>query len=221
MPTKALIPLPTEPHPDAFTCVRIAIPNDSEWKAMFWGALDQLTRWNSYDRDEAHTGKDVANQWLAAVETARERACVSCPNFYADFDSVASCDYTPTEFISFEVPGCDACDPSAPSVISVAVAKQTLQPDANVGWVFRDINDDTVVGGRICRLSFASVQPTGQALPHVVWKYIDCLGTTHETTRDATFFTELGLEGYAFCFTCSYHFSLTFILEGPILCTIT
>lgn len=55
--------------PSATRCVQISIPDDREYFALFYGALDTLTDWYSYDRDTAHTGAKVARLWAKALKT--------------------------------------------------------------------------------------------------------------------------------------------------------
>lgn len=75
MPTKALIPIPQNTAPEGTKCFQFVVPLDSEWLGMFFGALYQLTAWNSYDRDEAHTAADIANVWKDIIATARASEC--------------------------------------------------------------------------------------------------------------------------------------------------
>lgn len=71
----ALIPIPTNLTPPTNVCYQFEIPDDSQWKGMFWGALYMLTVWGSYDRDDAHTGAVMADAWKAIVNAARASTC--------------------------------------------------------------------------------------------------------------------------------------------------
>jgi len=59
---KRLLVLPEDVSPPE-GCMQIAVPDDPYWRALFWGAVDQLTLWNSYERDPDHKGKIVADRW--------------------------------------------------------------------------------------------------------------------------------------------------------------
>lgn len=50
----------------------IQIPDDPNHIAAFWGALESLSKWWNWQRDEAHTAKDVAAVWLDVWKKARE-----------------------------------------------------------------------------------------------------------------------------------------------------
>jgi len=71
------IPIPHDLSPTGFSCVRINLPDDAEWKAMFWGALDQLQLWSSYARDVDHNGRQIANIWENIFNDARQSDCAS------------------------------------------------------------------------------------------------------------------------------------------------
>lgn len=75
MPNKALIPLPAITDPTGTRCYQFSIPLDSEWLGMFFGALYQLTAWNSYDRDDDHTAQIVADRWKQILQDARDSTC--------------------------------------------------------------------------------------------------------------------------------------------------
>jgi hypothetical protein len=47
---------------------------------MFWGALDQLQLWNSYQRDIAHNGREIANTWKNIFKDARLADCSTGEN---------------------------------------------------------------------------------------------------------------------------------------------
>lgn len=75
MPTKALIPIPQNMTVVGSQCIQVSLPDDAEWKAMFWGALYQLTAWNSYDRDDAQSGAYCAGIWKSILADARASEC--------------------------------------------------------------------------------------------------------------------------------------------------
>lgn len=79
MGTKALIPIPADMSPAEQQCFAFLVPKDSEWLGMFWGALYQLTAWNSYQRDGLQSGKAMAAAWSAIIEAARTGPCAEAP----------------------------------------------------------------------------------------------------------------------------------------------
>jgi hypothetical protein len=94
MGQKALIPLPTGGIPSTNRCVQVLVPDSPEFLGMFYGALYQLTVWDSYDRDDTHLAKDVADTWKVVVSDARNSSCTGGPfcaswhfadDAYADF----------------------------------------------------------------------------------------------------------------------------------------
>lgn len=75
MAHRALIPLPAHTDPTETQCFQFVIPMDTEWLGMFFGALYQLTAWNSYDRDDDHTAAGIADKWKQIISDARESEC--------------------------------------------------------------------------------------------------------------------------------------------------
>lgn len=57
-------PLPEVTDPDETMAVCICVPKERTHLAAFWGALYQLTMWNSWMEDDEKRGKDVAAVWL-------------------------------------------------------------------------------------------------------------------------------------------------------------
>lgn len=60
---KTLFPLPSLSDDGSRLCVRVNIPNIPAHRQAFIGAIYNLTRWYSWSRDEAHTGKVIAAVW--------------------------------------------------------------------------------------------------------------------------------------------------------------
>ena len=56
--------LPADPSPEGSVCISVNVPDDAEWIAKFYGQLFMLSQQIWWDRDEAHTAKDVAARWL-------------------------------------------------------------------------------------------------------------------------------------------------------------
>jgi len=91
MPPRALLPIPSDLTPTGSKCVRFNLPEDGEWLGMFWGALYHLTVWSSYDRDDTHSAKIVAQVWKNIIDTARASDC-SGSEFQCFYDFMASPD---------------------------------------------------------------------------------------------------------------------------------
>jgi hypothetical protein len=76
MPDRPSFPVPEDLTPDTF-CLCLQIPNDPIWKAVISGLLFQPAEWFNWQRDEARSGKILAQYWR---------------NIYNDIDwSIMSC----------------------------------------------------------------------------------------------------------------------------------
>lgn len=72
--------LPDTVDPEDSLCVILHIPDEQKHVAAFWGALETLKKWYSWERDVAKTGKDVALVWNTVIEDARTLwATGECP----------------------------------------------------------------------------------------------------------------------------------------------
>lgn len=60
---KNKLALPTFPPPPGRVCIPVEVPDDPHWIALFTGAIYRLSQQIWYDRDAAHTAKDVAAVW--------------------------------------------------------------------------------------------------------------------------------------------------------------
>ena len=63
--------IPANPAPESDVCIRVYVPDDPLYIAAFWGCYEYLTAWLAWERDEAHTGKVVADRWKAAYQKSR------------------------------------------------------------------------------------------------------------------------------------------------------
>lgn len=61
---KTLYPLPAVVNPPETVCVEIKVPNEPSHRQAFIGAVFNLTRWYSWQRDDNQTGKAVADVWM-------------------------------------------------------------------------------------------------------------------------------------------------------------
>jgi len=62
MPDRPPFPIPENPTPET-CCLQIVMPNDPTWKAVISGLLFQPAEWFNWQRDEAKTGKILAQYW--------------------------------------------------------------------------------------------------------------------------------------------------------------
>lgn len=63
--------LPVIVNPER-TCVQFEIPDEQYHIRAFWTALYKLTLWNSWDADDAHTGREAAQVWRQVLNEAME-----------------------------------------------------------------------------------------------------------------------------------------------------
>lgn len=64
--------IPAVVNPAGSHCVRVAVPDDDQHRAAFWGALQTLTQWHNWERDPTKSGKDVAAVWAGVIASAHE-----------------------------------------------------------------------------------------------------------------------------------------------------
>lgn len=64
--------IPATIDPPESDCVRIAIPDDPDHRAAFWGAMETLTQWHNWERNDAKTGKEAAAVWTGVVASAHQ-----------------------------------------------------------------------------------------------------------------------------------------------------
>lgn len=66
-----LLPLPDNLDPLEVKCIKLEIPDDPLWQASFWGFLEGLAHWFTWERDEGHTGAVMAEKYRAIIDQAR------------------------------------------------------------------------------------------------------------------------------------------------------
>lgn len=76
--SNSLFPLPDNLNPSKTVCYTIQIPDDPAYINLFLGALYELTFWFNYDRNELRWGRQVALNFLHAIETLRK--CSDSPS---------------------------------------------------------------------------------------------------------------------------------------------
>lgn len=69
---RSLLPLPTVINPAQRRCVTFNVPDDLIHIGNFWGIIQKLGLWQSYARDDAKTGIQVAQVWQEVIRDARE-----------------------------------------------------------------------------------------------------------------------------------------------------
>lgn len=72
---------PGDYDPGEYACFRVYIPKDTLYLAAFWNAYRYFTTWHAWQRDEAKTGKLVAEVWRTGFDLARQ-----------EFESGGACD---------------------------------------------------------------------------------------------------------------------------------
>lgn len=55
--------IPENLEPEGVQCIRIYVPNDVEWRSLFWGTFSELARWFNYEKDGTEHGAQVARLW--------------------------------------------------------------------------------------------------------------------------------------------------------------
>lgn len=73
-------PLPANPAPENLRCYSVYIPDDDQHRQLFVSALRTLARWDSYDRDHAHTGCIAAATWRHALDVFEFEPCGKSDN---------------------------------------------------------------------------------------------------------------------------------------------
>lgn len=71
-------PLPEPLTPSGLGCVSMMIPDSPDYRSLFLSAMTQLGYWFSYERDESHGGRVVANNWRVAVDSLTWDCCNDC-----------------------------------------------------------------------------------------------------------------------------------------------
>lgn len=65
-------PIPDEPEPDGYHCVRFYVPKDSLYLGAFWQSLHFLASPRAWADDSDHTALIVADVWKAAIHKSQE-----------------------------------------------------------------------------------------------------------------------------------------------------
>jgi len=215
MPTKALIPIPANTTPTEFGCWQFSLPLDGEWQGQFFGALDQLRRWNSYERDALHQGADIAAIWADIIDQARAGICGDqCPGFYLNINDV-NCPNLEGLRTSRVVRDCGNCGGRERVYFSRSII-DIIAGVARIGYSAFDFTDDTPCGGHFCQVR---AYQTGIGTPTWVLQWRDCLNQDHEivdTTGDEFVYNEF--DARWMCLSLNSNFCATVSVSGPVLC---
>jgi len=224
MPTKALIPLPAVITPVDYTCYQFNVPSDVEWRAMLWGALDQLTRWNSYERSPGFPlGLAVANTWKDIVAEARDSECpapvgafptaamipATIPGITQGYDNTRS-NWNPATCT-------DNCYPSNPSVAVGWADLAGLSLRCETSLTFRD-SSFNLVGTHVCQILAQRVGGFATWDFNLKWK--DCFGVVHHETFAPPGFGVFrdDITAQWIWIDCNAPFTWSLTFNGPILC---
>lgn len=113
---RTLFPLPSVPDDGSRICVKVNIPNIPAHRQAFLGAIYNLTRWYSWEQDEAHTAREIATVWKGIFNELLDHFYDGCPEdadcrqcldflpeypivHYAPNDPFRTPDYTPPGYI--------------------------------------------------------------------------------------------------------------------------
>lgn len=58
--------------PTGYKCFQVMVPDDPYYTAQFVGSIERLAWWFNYDRDNARTGRLVANLWKVSLASITE-----------------------------------------------------------------------------------------------------------------------------------------------------
>lgn len=83
-----------ETLPTGTRCVMVHIPDDIEYVGYLLGALGRLSQQVFYDRDDAHTAKDVAALWNAANQKTMLTLGAGCPDCEGTNKDCPTCEGT-------------------------------------------------------------------------------------------------------------------------------
>lgn len=113
--------LPPMPPPTEIRPVTFCIPDHPDWRAALYGAISLMGSWLAWQRDDAHTGKDVAAVWNEIITKAQLAAERGEPDECMDYcQIIADC-------ISGGGPAADAITNHITNLFSdPAFAKQVL-----------------------------------------------------------------------------------------------
>jgi len=90
MPDRPSFPVPDDLTPETF-CLCLQIPNDPIWKAVISGLLFQPAEWFNWQRDEARSGKTLAQYWRNIyndIDWSTMSCCCSDPLIQITSDGV-------------------------------------------------------------------------------------------------------------------------------------
>jgi len=81
MPDRPPFPIPDEIDPPKM-CLQLCIPDDPTWKRVINGLLSELGQWYNWQRDDAKSGKELAQVWRKIyndIDWSNMSCCSNCP----------------------------------------------------------------------------------------------------------------------------------------------
>jgi hypothetical protein len=65
-------PIPDDPEPEGYYCVRVYVPHDQLYMGAFWQSLHYLASPRAWANDQDHTALVAADVWKAAIQKSQE-----------------------------------------------------------------------------------------------------------------------------------------------------
>lgn len=121
------LPIPDVIDPGETVCLQIDVPKSRAHVSLLYGALYNLTLWNSYDPDSAHSGKQLAALWRTALATLR--TCSGAPVFAGieeDFEMPLRVDCDCNVFVT-------CCDGTEKQILTSEQVKAIIQSQPGSG----------------------------------------------------------------------------------------
>jgi len=217
-----ILPADINPTDRIYACV--PIPNDPMHRAAFMGQMTALSRWYSWERDDAHTGKDVAAVWRDIIDnelSLSDAPCVDpqCPSAFLYVESIpgVSVGFNQSEnYWQSEDCASNHCDGGTYTFFGWA-SPTILDVFAEVGCVFRD-DEFNSVGINVCEIRAEPLVGGGW---DALLKWEDCLGQVH--TQNFAKPPSNSVNKFDFAAKWLYvrtdnPFFWTVRINGPILC---
>lgn len=214
----ALIPIPDPLSPGDEMCIALKIPNTPHYRGMFLGALDQLTRWNSYERDEDQSALVVAERWRNIIDARVEVTPVCdtplCSNGITLEMDTDDPDNTNVQIYDVRTWICPSGQVDVYMIRSLANFLGTFAHAA-----FRLRKSGVTVGGDIQQITVLTHanNPTG----HIKFVRENCLGTfiTVDLGPGADVAHFVAVEAQRFYIRCNDSFTATITIPHELNCT--
>lgn len=217
MPPRNYFPLPEDLAPSVFRCVQFNLPDDPQWEYLFWGSIDQLQLWNSYERSSGGEGKTVADVWKGIIDSAQESSC-GCPCFNWTLINLAQgdCDQTVnSNGIHAEID--EDCNPDLPPIIHGAQINAAA--DGKYHWGMTGQREDGLfVGGRLSIVRVDTLSFLNPSSITLTW--LDCDGAHHTDAVTTGELKNVGVVCQWFCVESNNPFHFYARVLGDYICLI-